>query len=212
MNLLLSQKNALFDLISENGFSNSQFTLLDESADNLSTISYNNSIFYFSIADANTGKSIIEFSPAYDQIIKDYEDVSWNSVVDSFKYWLKYLKREVTAEDKWARLDQEIKSANISFESETDKFSFAEYQEVKVKVEVLKDQIKAIPLELAQAEAINNKLDHLIVLAETSSKFDWKAQFVGTIIAIIIQLSVSPANAKALWDLIKHVFSGYFLN
>ncbi len=59
---------------------------------------------------------------------------------------------------------------------------------------------------------IQVQLNNLTQLAEKMSKFDWANLFVGTIISIVIQLSITPDNAKTLWGIIKGIFTGYFLN
>jgi hypothetical protein len=215
MSMLTSHKNVIFDTLVANQLIPSQF-LLEDKAEGF-TLTFLNTPYYFeaTLNPENRDKYFhLVFSPSEYQLKEILEN--YNGTFNALKYfinkWCLYLKREISEDDKWARLDQEIKSSHISFEAESDKFSFQEYVELETKMAALKDQIKLIPLEPAQLDAINNKLDHLTEQAKVLSKFDWKSMFVGTFISIIIQLSVSPANAKSLWDLIKQVFSGYFLN
>jgi hypothetical protein len=214
MRFLTSQKNKLFDTIANKQLNPSMFNYIED--ENQMTINYINSDWYFSFkATPNSALNShqIKYSPGqYEFEIAFSSSSDWSKVELHFEYWCNYLLREISIEDKWKRLDQEIRASHISFESETDKFSFSEYKDIEVKIQVLKERVKLISLESTQLEAIENKLDHLIIQAETLSKFDWKSLFIGTMVNIIIQLSVSPTNAKALWDLIKQVFTGYFLN
>jgi hypothetical protein len=104
-----------------------------------------------------------------------------------------------------------MQSIRFNFKNEEDKFSFNEYGDLKAKVETLKNSINQIGLLSDQVLTINSKLDHLVDLAKEMNKFDWKNLFVGTIISMIIQLSVTQDNAKALWILIKQIFNNYLL-
>lgn len=136
---------------------------------------------------------------------------SWDSQLRQFSEWLGYLKREVTSPNKWERLHKELESLKFNFRDDKTKFSAQEFEDIKVKIETLKRSINEIGLLEKDVAVINSKLDHLTEMAINLNKFDWKSLFIGTIISIVIQLNVTPDNAKALWSLINTVFNSYFL-
>jgi len=104
-----------------------------------------------------------------------------------------------------------VNSIKLNLNNEADKFSALEFEDLKIKVSAIKQGLNNIDLLSDQISVINEKLDHLTELAVNMNKFDWKSQFIGTIISIIIQLEVTQENAKSLWALIKQVFNNYFL-
>ncbi len=218
MKLLNSQKNTLFDLIEKFGLSPSQF----EFKENHSKISNNqlttdlilkNSNYFFSFETGpnTSAKHYAIFCPGSEAYTESQYPGDWVFQLNYVEEWLANLVREINSPNKWSRLDNEIASIGIKFENDENKFSFHEYEDLKQKISTLKDGIINIGLLPTQINAINLKLDNLTELAKDMNKFDWKSLFIGTIISIIIQLYISPDNAKMLWTLIKQVFNNYLL-
>ncbi len=211
MKLLITQKNELFDVIESHGFSPNSFSCLDITIKEapITKIEYNKTDYYFRF---NKSSNItVSWSPSnalYKEAIIAY---NFSECVAHFKSWLGYLNRELTVIDKWKRLADEVTQLSISFVNEFDKFSASEYENLKIQMLLLKQKIRTIDLLPEQLKVLENKIDHLTGIALDLSKFDWKGLFVGTMVSIIIQLSVTPENAKALWDIIKSIFSKYFL-
>lgn len=219
MRLLVSQKNTLYDLIEKKGLSPSQFYFEDNTtafySQHDTILRYKQTEFFFCFGsnhDSYNSESLISaYSPAISSFFtKRYPD-SWSWQQTHFLEWLDYLKREIDSPNKWERLENELKNLHLNSEDEINKFSVHEYEELKVKLLVLKDSIKTIEFLPEQLNAINQKLDHLTEVAKDLSKFDWKSLFIGTIVNIVTQLGVTPANATLLWNTIKKVFSNYFL-
>lgn len=215
MRLLTSQKDTLFDIIEEFELSPSQFQFSDGrsvfSTVGIATrLYFKNSEFHFSF-DSVDNRHYASFCPGEQAFQEEANTLTWDQQLYCFQGWLENLKREINSPNKWDRLDKEIKGLRIKFENEEDKFSAQEYQELKIKIDVLKKGVDQIGLLAEQVSVINSKLDHLTELAQEMNKFDWKSLFIGTIISIIIQLNVTAENAKSLWALIKRVFSNYFL-
>ncbi len=218
MKLLISQKDKLFELVEKSGLSPSQFELIEVPSliipgEIATKLSFKNSDFYFSF---ETGKNSREphyaiFSPGNDNFAEQNYPGTWEYQLQYAFRWLTNIVREINSPNKWDRLYKEIAEIKINYENDEGKFSATEYEELKHKIDSLKNGITSINLLPEQLAAINTKLDHLTLLAKDMNKFDWKGLFVGTIISIIVQLSVTPENAKSLWALIKQVFSNYLL-
>ncbi|MDQ3021320.1 MAG: hypothetical protein M3R36_12235 [Bacteroidota bacterium] len=213
MKLLLTQKNQLFDLIELEGLSPIQFNIIEtENRLGLSTrFEYANSGFFLFESEISDFLSHVIYSPGDFTFQSGTNTKDWNENIKHFRGWLNYLKREINAPDKWGKLQSEIENLNLIGAEDEDKFSASEYEQLKVKMETLKKKISELSLNPKQSEIINSKLDYLTMIALTLNKFDWKSLFIGTIISIIIQSSISPENSKALWLLIKGIFNNYFL-
>jgi hypothetical protein len=215
MRLLKTQKNELFEIIEATGLSPNSFFYRDPDvfSNHATEIGYRNSNFRFSIrvSSDNQDLIIINYSPGASIFDREEWLRGWAKVVEHFDTWVNALYDEITVADKWERLNEEVEQVHITYENETNQFSAFEYEDLKIKMHLLKSEIRKIGLPSDQLTAIESKLDHLTEIGLSLSKFDWKSLFVGTIISIIIQLSVTPDNAKTIWGLIRKVFTTYFL-
>lgn len=219
MQLLTSQKNLLYEIIESNGLSPFQFNIEEYKFPTSGMINtkllYKGTNYYFDFMtfQGHNNMAFAEFSPGEFSVKWRSDGESWNILVNYFFSWLLYLRREITSLDKWARLQREMEElgVNLSQEGDGNQFTVEEYFFLEKKIISIKNSIGHIGLSELQINEINNKLDHLIQLAESMNKFDWKSLFIGTIISIIIQLEVSPDHAKSLWQIIKSVFNTYFL-
>lgn len=216
MKLLTSQKDLLFEVIQENDFfSHNQFEFIEQDmmGEYRTRIEYKlNRLFYFVFNDSDSVNQLyVSYSPGDEQFIDSSTRINWNSALAYFDNWLYYLQREITAPNLWDKFKTEISGISYQNDFNNQKFSFAEYTEISQKIDQLKSSLSSIPFILNQQEVIISRLDHLDETAKDLGKFDWINLFVGTIISVVIQLNVTPANANALWDLIKKVFNNYFL-
>ncbi|HLP12305.1 MAG TPA: hypothetical protein VK177_10275 [Flavobacteriales bacterium] len=219
MKLLVSQKDEIYKIIEDSGFSPLQFNLEEDPGDFLrdaySRLSLKNSDYYYDFFNRSNDSfsHYSVFCPGRSIYSEKAEVQTWEGHLRCLKEWFKNLRREIKAENKWDRLNQEIQEVAVNFEdNNSHKFTAHEYKQLTIKIDSLKLAIANINLLPDHLEVINNKLDHLTELAEDLNKFDWKNLFIGTIISVIIQLGVTQENAKSIWDCIKIIFSNYFLN
>lgn len=217
MKLLPSQKDTVYDIISE-----AEMPLIRFQWDEINSrargeratiLRYSGTDYYYAFeTDANIFSShYAVFCPGEDAYKEQTHPDSWDEQLYQFRQWLGYLNREITTPNKWERLRRELERTNLNFDDDQDKFSAQEFEDLKRKMEVLKNSLGEIAFLPEQVAAINSKLDHLTEMAVTLNKFDWKSLFIGTIVSIVIQLNVTQDNAQALWVLIKSTFNTYFL-
>lgn len=209
MKLLLSQKNELYDVVESGGFSPYQFQLT-ESVDQ-AKLSYKGTDYHFSIGGVNGSNTPVIVCPGERQYAEVRYYNYWFDIKDYLKKWLQWLRRETNEIDKWSRLEQFADQVKLAKISEGDKFSTSEYEDLKLRMKTLKQRLDESNLTSEQLQILGDKLDHITSLAIDMNKFDWTSLFVGTIISIIIQLSVNPENAKSLWNLVRSVFNSYFI-
>lgn len=211
MIILKSQKNELFRLIElTEVFTPNQFEIEDISGK--SRIRFKDSSYFALFVKPRISNFGLECSPGEDNLISYWQLDRWEQVINRFNRWLSYLSREVSEPDLWSRLSENAQLANLSVTESHTQFTVSEYQDLKQKMNALSAQMKALPFLIESQTEIQAKLDHITQLAERMSKFDWTNLFVGVIVSIIIQLNVTPDNATALWNLIRSIFRGYFLN
>lgn len=208
MLLLQTQKNQVYELIGEAGLSPNMFSFADPSdADGDTYLRLNNYGYYFNFAKARSGGHFARYSPGYDTPYEDQAPDSWIGQLNCVRRWLGYLNRELKAPDKWKLLEEEMESFDFGDIKYGDsKFTFREYEHLEKKMEELKTKICKLDLLEDQVEQINLKLDHLLVLAKDMNKTDWKELFIGSIISLIMQLSIDRSVGKAIFDHLKDLF------
>lgn len=216
MRLLLSQKNELFKIIEFSKFlTPGQFSLKEpqDGHDNSFSINLRNSDYNFTIfEDTNYIKSFyVNYVPGIDVYKEISGSLGWSGIIEQFHRWIDNISRELNEPNHWARLEYEISTINFSTNFNNAKFTVREYEELKSKIELVSQNLNSIPLLLEQQKEIRHELERLTELAKDLGKFDWLNLFIGTIINIIIQLSVTKENAAMLWTLIKATFNTYFL-
>ena len=214
MKILPSQKNALFEAIEGNGLSPNLLSIKEEFTKEGRTtkIECKNTEFYFLLHGYNgDGDTRVTFCPAEDRYALRTLVYGWNGVLFAFGKWVRLVEREISVIDKWQRLEEEVKQVNITYSNAADRFSAFEYEELKGKMLLLKGRLKELGLQNEQVKAIESKLDHLTELAVQMNKFDWKGLFIGTIVSLILENSLTAENTRSLWAIIKNVFHSIFL-
>tara|TARA_R110000751_G_C13768092_1_gene479886 strand:- start:586 stop:1236 length:651 start_codon:yes stop_codon:yes gene_type:complete len=216
MKLLTSQKDNIYMLIQGYGLAPSQFEIREsETISNTSTrIEFKNTEFFLDfIPIANRNDFLLKYSPGRELYINKSGLIkTFSETRTHIKQWLESIVREIEAPDYWGKLDSEINNIQIASAFDNSKFTINEFSKLSGNIEILKSRITEIPLLKEQNEQIILQLDNLKTQAEKLGKFDWTNLFIGTIMSIIIQLNVNKENANALWQLIRNIFSGYFLN
>jgi hypothetical protein len=210
MKLLRSQKNELFLAIENSGlFRPSQFEILENHG---TEILFNDSSFHYDFLPNDDSRILVSYSPGESKLTEVRFFDYWFKQSDNFKRWLKFLAREVSEPDLWSKLRENVQLASLSNSQNQSQFTISEYEDLKIKISNLEIQLKMLPFLAEEMNKIEPQLSHIQTMAEKLSKFDWTNLFIGTIISIVIQLNVTPDNATILWNLIKSIFMGYFLN
>ena len=217
MFLLKSQKNELLDLIVNAGFDPLQFELEEYSNENKEVLSVRSTThpefhFYFIKSPDSTGNTVI-YSPGKESHREqEYLTITWDSRRTPFFNWLQYLKREIEAPDKWQELLDASKSINWEItEQQNSKFTYQEVVEIENSIKIIKTRITDLPLLAEQTQRINEKLDYIKSKAETFGRVDWKNLVIGTLITLVMQLSLPREASKLLWIIFKEAFKKMLL-
>jgi hypothetical protein len=220
MKLLTWQKDKIYEIIVSSNLNPQHFKIelmkSKKSANEYATlVKYKNSDYYFIFDTILNYKYpyYVIYSPGDTVYFHESYATEWNNLIKYFSIWIIYLFREVNSPHYWERFEKEINELNlIGDEYSDEKFSVYEYEDLKIKIDILKNDISKIDIGKGSINVINKKLDEITELAKTMNKFDWKSLFIGTIVNLIIQLSIAPENTKSIWLLVKNIFKMYFLN
>lgn len=152
MKLLISQKDELFDLIEDtNYFTPSQFEIKEfpqKNDDFITEIRFKNSQYFLKLIPESTyqGLFFANFSPGEKSIVEATSTLDWNRGMGYIDNWLEWLKRELTAQNKWERLLQEIEQIKFGPTNDQSKFAYQEYIDLVSKIEQIKASLDTIPL------------------------------------------------------------------
>jgi hypothetical protein len=214
MDLLKSQKNALYEMLVEWKLSPASFRWEKHvdlsshpmySSDTMfSTLCYDSDDnFFFQIQKGESTSDIVcVVSPGYESIIESYHAHKWDDVLASFATWLMSLGRETNQSDLWQSLGQETdlihdaaESTDVSFFNEEDKDRIAD------SLNIIKEQLLALSPGESQKIIINTQFTYLEEASQRLTKKDWKTIVIGTLLGLAIDLSLEPAKAKSLFQI-----------
>lgn len=209
-----SQRNEIFDLITSTGLSPRDFEIIKtDSLFEQTKINFKNSKYYFTLT--HDGHSdVIKQSPGDEKLIEEYTTrPDWNHKKVKISDWLKRLKSELEQPDKWNNYYLISDEFNWRFNDDKDnsKFSFAEIEEISNSINQVKNQVRELELTDEKLNIINDKLDYLLEKSKVLGKLDWKNLFVGTIITLIVQLSLPVDLSQQIWKIIGEAFKSFIL-
>lgn len=207
MQLLKSQKNDVYDTIEAWGLSPANFEIVVDQHN--TKIIAKNSDFKFIFLEDNDGDHAARYCPGKDKYIEEGMYVGgWDAQLQNIRSWVKNVSREQDQPDKWLELQKQIQNAGFEdIQYGDSKFSYQEYEVLDEKITKLKEELSKLDIVTEKIEAINAKLDHLLELAKKMNKSDWKDLFVGSIISLIMQMSIDKSTGKAVYDLVKNLFT-----
>lgn len=216
MKLLTSQKNELFQLIEETELSPAQFSFRefqDEIQEDVTTeLDYIGTDFFFLFQTRQITEHFCTYAPGETEFQKSEYPGSWLHQMGCFKKWLNNLKREISLEDKWKRLESEIHHFDFNFDGDKEKFSAIEYEELCIKIDLIKNKSQAIGLSQDQLLKLNEGMDFLKEKAKNLGKVEWKSLFVGIIVQYIIQLNLPPEVVSNFMKIVKAALKTFLLN
>jgi hypothetical protein len=135
----------------------------------------------------------------------------WAEVLQHYRSWLKGIQAEVNTPTGWETY-QDQNLFNNDFLSLNEPFTDEEKKESIKQLNNFKSKILTIGLDKSQIDAILLKLDELESKMDVLNKFDWKSLLVGSLIGLIMTLSIPPDAAGILWFEFKNAFNILQLN
>lgn len=219
MKLLTTQKDEIYDLIINQQLSPAQFEFVEINSvtghsDIATKLFYKDNSDFFFIFDSGSNTMNPHwcmYAPDEDRYQNKEYPGSWRGIERSIEKWLACLKKEIKSENKWQKLEEELNKFNFKFEDNNDQFSVLEYEEIDIKINLIKGNLSTLCIPAAQLERIEKNLDYLKDKAKVLGKFDWKTLFVGTIVNLALEYAMSPETIHAFIKIIKDALSQLFL-
>lgn len=206
MQLLPSQKNAIFDAIVEGGLSPLQFEYSEHNSGKETFLSFKNSNYYFHFENV-LGKRFASFSPGIEKLKERIDCPNWDVQLYYVKQWIGFLQREISQPDKWGELLKAGSTLKWTInDSQNTPFTFAEVQDIRNTLNEVKSKIGELSLSGDQMRLIEDRLGYIAIKAENLGRIDWKNLLIGTLIGTVVQLSVTPEMAKTIWSIFSMVF------
>ena len=221
MELLITQQNDLFDLIQKQGLDPKDFhwdksKQSEYDANQTSTaiqITYKETGFFFRF-DQDGSRNRLNYC-VYSPGAKQFKDTvganEWELRKNVFFDWLKFLRREISVENKWeAAFDSFEQFKESEFQSES-RFTENEYKLLIEKIELLQERIQHLELLPDQIQALQDGLESLKSEGKGLSKLNWWNLFVGLIINTGARFAITKENWQKLVELAENVFEDYLI-
>jgi len=211
--LMQSQKNEIFQSITDFEFPPFNFSLEERSLTNhtIIEIAFKDSDFHYKIDLPNSGGFHAEYSPGSTHSTENFNSGSWNSLMGNFRGWLGFMRREINEPDLWERINefQLPTDIKINTDQENSSFNYSEVMQIKAGLDNLKEYFQTkILLEKDQFEYVSKKIDHLFESSKKQGRKDFYYLLIGSLVTIITALSIGPEHGKAIWGMVKGMFLG----
>jgi hypothetical protein len=217
MRLLKTQKNELFDLISQVGLLPTLFHFKeyifagDESY--VTEINVEGTHYFFRLREDFGHNFTLNYSPALDAVEREMKRLSgWNEAITHFAWWLQSLKQEMETSDKWQEAFQVAQQATLGAdEIEDSRFTKEELTRIESAFADIRQQLTHhSSITEKELGAINSKLEYLLEEAKTRKKREWRMLFYGAFMELMIHEEVHAHIAALVLGLLKTAFQDMF--
>lgn len=218
--MLKSQRNTLFELVTDAGFDPSQFRWSrtwddeDDQAEDLPEDVYAldySSEFWF-IIDLRDNEWSCRYSPGLERDAAEFERLEgWPAIVDHFKTWLGALRRETSEVDLWGELENERELSGGETTVANTRFSPSEQAEIARQLEELKAYMReAHDLSNAQLTELESRLDYIKDAATRMGRLDWRNTMTGVLLGAVVQGLVPQSAVRDALQMIVRGVAVFF--
>ncbi|MCU7493046.1 MAG: hypothetical protein HF310_16210 [Ignavibacteria bacterium] len=205
--LLTFQRNTLLLLLRDAGLNPTEFDFSETKSRHVSRLIVpafvHNPTGYHFMFDVIDSRHACYFTPGADMISEEQYPGSWEALLNYFKKWIQFLKREIETPDLWKAIKPDpVLSESLSSVDPQDnaKFTPDELKHISSSIEELKAYIfKEIPLLQDKIDYINNQTTYLVDSSKRLGKKDWLNVAVGIIINIIFAIAPSENTARNIY-------------
>jgi len=196
--LLKSQRNAILDLLTANGFAPADFTWttatsIVTSGLTVSRLDHIPSGSYYQF-DLRDGKAWTRFAPGEDRAVESRYPGSWGLQLRYCGEWLEYLRRELDAPDKWLDFGGVLGEQPLS----NTRFSVEERTEVLARIEAARLFLIEIEPNEDKLGSALARLDYLVEASRQQGRRDWWFLAIGVAASIVWDLALDPGKAQRL--------------
>lgn len=217
MALLNKQKQDLFKAVSDKGFDPILFDYSEgPEIEASASLKYPRTAYFFELSYARGNENNvpglwnISSAPGAGFVRGKFQSHSWSGVVMQVEKWLERLKSEMNTPDPWAALEsQQGPDYSTKAHASNSALTFTEWEQTKNGIEEIRNLLlKEIKEGKGDVNLVNDKLDALIESGKTMGRVDWFNQTVGSIMNLIVAISLSAEAQKTIWELLKGAVSG----
>ncbi len=203
MRITNAQKKELSDIVIVNGLKIIDF---NTSGDNQNfEVKYKHDYYSFSISLQNPGSYYLTIF-SVDNTNGYSLSGKWDRTLFYFKNWAREIFEELTTPTGWNTFENE-NYLNTNIEDIEEKFSDTDKILVLQGIDELKERISQLDLPNESIKMIDRKLDDLKIKVDELSKFDWKSLLIGTLVSLILSLSLPPELNGTIWYFVSQSFN-----
>ena len=172
-------------------------------------------ICFFVIAPDSNGEYSICFRPSWDGGSNRGEiDQVWKKVIEIFEFWTHKVKEELDQPDPWGTFALAGLGTTPNHEQDNAPFTHAEAEHVSNSIEEFVGYLKReVPEYSTVEEHFAPQFERLAKQAKAGTgRIDWKNQFVGLLMNVVVAASLAPDQASRIWLFWRHLVGKLLLS
>lgn len=204
--LLRSQRNEIFTILQNRGFTPADFDLqeIDIGEQETAHLVHKTTGYYFQIRIRrfSTPPFQATYSPG-SEFLNEMETCStWPDVIINLESWLSFILKETEAPDLWDGLQGGNQLLQDATEQSSDHLPFTDAELLQIR-ECLKEiksyVIKTKELTDTQRKIVDARFDHMEEVATRMGRKDWLTLLIGNLLGIAYNLALSGDSTRDLF-------------
>lgn len=211
--LLKTQRNEVFEAISDRGFQPSQFEWQESRSPRraktkVALIVHRSTGHYFMFD--NPGELRVSVgSPGGSTPKSSVRAETWDQQLSHVRDWLQCLEREIEAPDLWAEIAQERTLAEAASSAPATNRPFTPDEQSYISEQLHEIETYLITtqnLTEEHTEFVRTRLNYLGEAAERQGRQDWLHTAIGVVVTIVMGIALAPDAARELFRFVAGAF------
>lgn len=209
LQLLPSQKNALFKLVQDSGINPNDIEYEEyQYRKRLKSLKVPRLVhvsraFWFRVDCDDLSGFVCTYTPSPETYQpQERMIVNWAGVLTAANEWMGLLKREIETHDLWAALPTErlFQSSGSEETSDNNPFTPAELSEVRKCLKEIKAHVmKVTTLTMAQTKIVEARFEHMEEAATRMGRKDWFSLVIGSLVGVVTSLSLDGPSTRDIF-------------
>ncbi len=204
MSLLPSQRDRVFELITEYGFDPSTFSWAEEMGryGTFYTLQHNDTDYRYDFNIRSLRSEYDMITPGIDKLEERYPVSNWKKRKEYIKIWLMNLERELATPNYWANIGKYhlVSDSNLVNKIPESEFTEPEIETIVTALGELKNSLMTEFAELkGHQDIIDENFDYLIKSAKRQDRRTFALSLLGYIGTIVTSYQLDSKMVNTLW-------------
>lgn len=153
------------------------------------------------------GQHSVHFAPGRETPTENYLQIGWMAVLDQFRSWITYVKRELEGPDRWAEASSATKLERVIAEEYDGPFTVEEIRRIQRSFEAAKQEIEIKRLLSAEElTSLTAQMQQQQASASSLGRIEWQKEAVREWVKWAIRTGLESSAAQQVLDIISSQF------